>query len=87
MGHYEHIKWGRSAPHSDTTVRKIEGVESAWFDLGSDSATVAFDPARTSLEAIAEAIRQAGYEARVDLAEPFSPAKSRSLATRLGWGR
>jgi Cu+-exporting ATPase len=68
-------------------VRKIAGVESIRVDLGSDSAVVAFDRGRTSLEAIAAAVRRAGYELQVDRAEPFSPAKHRSLIARLVLGR
>ena len=68
-------------------VRKLDGVESFKVDLGSDSGDVAFDPARTSLVAIAAAVHQAGYEARIEHAEPFTPAKPRSLRARLGLGR
>jgi P-type Cu+ transporter len=69
------------------TVRKIAGVESIKVDLGSDSAVVAFDRGRTSLEAVAAAVRRAGYEVQVDRAEPALPAKQRSLIARLGLGR
>jgi len=68
-------------------IRKLDGVEWVKVDLGSDSGDVAFDPARTSLVAIAESVRQAGYEARIEHAEPFTPAKPRSLRARLGLGR
>jgi Cu+-exporting ATPase len=68
-------------------VRKLDGVESFKVDLGSDSGDVAFDPARTSLVVIAAAVHQAGYEARIEHAEPFTPAKRRSLRARLGLGR
>lgn len=68
-------------------VRKLDGVESFKVDLGSDSGDVAFDPARTSLVVIAAAVHQAGYEARIEHAEPFTPAKPRSLRARLGLGR
>lgn len=68
-------------------VRKIEGVESIKVDLGSDFATVAFNPAQVSLVEIAEAVRRAGYEARMDQAEPFTPAEPRGLLARFGLGR
>jgi Cu+-exporting ATPase len=68
-------------------VRKLDGVESVKVDLGSDSGDVAFDPARTSLVAIAAAVRQAGYEAQIEHAEPFTPSEPRSLLGRLGLGR
>jgi Cu+-exporting ATPase len=68
-------------------VRKLGGVEAAKVDLGSDSAEVAFDPSRTSLSAVAEAVCRAGYEARIDLAEPFTPRERRGALSRLGIGR
>lgn len=68
-------------------LRKIDGVESVKVDLRSDSAIVGFDGGRTSLEVIGRAIRAAGYEARVETAEPFLPAAHRGLLSRLGLGR
>jgi Cu+-exporting ATPase len=68
-------------------VRKLDGVERVKVDLGSDACAVAFDPARTSLVAIAAAVRGAGYEALTKRAEPFTPAEPRSLRARLGLGR
>jgi Cu+-exporting ATPase len=68
-------------------VRKLEGVESVRVDLGSDSAEVAFDPARASLKAIAEVVRRAGYEPQLDRAEPATPTAHRAILARLGWSR
>ena len=68
-------------------IRKLDGVEWVKIDLGSDACAVAFDPARSSLVVIAAAVHQAGYEARIEDAEPFTPAKPRSLRARLGLGR
>jgi P-type Cu+ transporter len=68
-------------------VRKLDGVEWVQVDLGSDACAIAFDPARTSLVLIAAAVHQAGYEARIEHAEPFTPAEPRSLRARLGLGR
>ena len=65
-------------------VRKLDGVESIKVDLGSDSALVAFDRGRTSLEAIAEVVRRAGYEVQLERAEPFIPMASRGFLSRLG---
>jgi Cu+-exporting ATPase len=67
-------------------VRKIEGVESVKVDLGSDSAEVAFDPARTSLVAVAEAVNRAGYRAQIERAEPLAPSKRLGLRARFGLG-
>lgn len=68
-------------------VRKLDGIESVKVDLGSDSAEVAFDPSRTSLAAVTEVIRRAGYEARVERAELFTPTEHRGLPSRLGLSR
>jgi copper chaperone CopZ len=68
-------------------LRNVDGVDSIKVDLVSDSAIVGFDSARTSLEVIGAAIRAAGYEARVEAAEPFTQATYRGLLSRLGLGR
>jgi Cu+-exporting ATPase len=68
-------------------VRKLDGVESVKVDLGSDCCAVAFDPARTSLVAIADAVHRSGYEARVEEAEKFTPPGRHSLLERFGLGR
>lgn len=70
--------------HITKAVRKIDGIESVKVDLGSESAIVGFDDARTSLTAIAAAITEAGYEPHPELAEPFSPAAQRGFLERLG---
>jgi Cu+-exporting ATPase len=70
--------------HITKAVRRIEGIETVKVDLGSDSATVGFDPAQTSLTAIAEAIREAGYEPHVEQADPFVPVARRGVLARLG---
>jgi copper ion binding protein len=70
--------------HITKAVRKIEGVETVKVDLGSESAILGFDSARTSLTAIGEAIREAGYEPRVEEAAPFIPRVRRGLLARLG---
>lgn len=70
--------------HITKAVRKLDGVESVKVDLGSESAIVGFDDARTSLTEIAAAITQAGYEPHPELAAPFSPTAPRGLLQRLG---
>lgn len=69
--------------HITKAVRKIDGIESVKVDLGSESAVVGFDDARTSLTAIATAITQAGYEPHPELAVPFSQTAPRGLLERL----
>ena len=68
-------------------VRKLDGVETVKVNLGTDSAEVAFEPSRTSLSAIAEVVRRAGYEVQLERAEPFIPIAGRGLPSRLGISR
>ena len=67
-------------------LRTLGGVESVRVDLSSDSATVSFDPDRTSLAAIAAAVDAAGYRAQVDeavVAVGRQPGIVRSTLRRL----
>jgi P-type Cu+ transporter len=68
-------------------IRKLDGVESIRVDLGSDSAEVAFDPSRTALSVIAEAVRRAGYEVQLGRIEPLIPSPRRGFLSRLGISR
>jgi Cu+-exporting ATPase len=68
-------------------LRKLDGVESVRVDLGSDSATVGFDPGRTTVAAMGEAVRKAGYEARVELASQVTPGPTHGPLARLGFRR
>jgi Cu+-exporting ATPase len=45
---------------------KSEGVEDALVNYGTERATVVFDPARTDAAQLVEAIRDAGYDARLE---------------------
>jgi Cu+-exporting ATPase len=65
-------------------VRKLDGVESVKVDLGADSATVGFDAARTTRAAIGEAVRKAGYDARIELASAVVPRDTRGILARFG---
>jgi Cu+-exporting ATPase len=47
-------------------LRKVDGVEDATVNLATESATVRFDPARTSVVRLSDAVEAAGYTARVD---------------------
>ncbi len=44
-------------------LEKVPGVIEAKSDFPSKTATVTFDPARTSVPALVEAVKNAGYEA------------------------
>ena len=50
-------------------LRKVDGVNEANVNLATESATVRFDPQRTSLTGLAEAVTAAGYVARIDRLE------------------
>lgn len=57
---------GMTCDHCRMSVTKalqgIEGVRSASVDLGKGEATVEYDPARASLDALKKAVEEAGYE-------------------------
>jgi Cu+-exporting ATPase len=66
------------------SVRKVGGVEWVRVGLEPDEAVVRFDPQRTTLGAIAEAIVVAGYEPRTDGASACVSSGRRGLLWRLG---
>ena len=45
-----------------TLTKKVSGVISAGVNFGTETATIEFDPATTNPQAMAEAVRKAGYE-------------------------
>ena len=45
-----------------TLTKKVPGVVSAGVNFGTETATIEFDPATTNPQAMAEAVRKAGYE-------------------------
>ena len=47
-------------------ISSLEGVESVEVDLESESATVSFDPQKTSLDNIKGAIQKAGYSTEIE---------------------
>ncbi len=51
-----------SAAVERVLAKKTPGVLSATVNFGTETATVEYDPAVTSLEAMAEAVKKAGYE-------------------------
>ncbi len=68
-------------------LRKVDGVDSVRVDLATDSATVAFDPKRTSLARIGQAVDRAGYHARVEQSGPVSGDETRTFLSRWGLRR
>jgi Cu+-exporting ATPase len=61
-------------------LRKVEGVEEATVNLATKTATVRFDPERVDLERLRAAIEAAGYEARIDRAEPVGGTTGQGAA-------
>ena len=56
---------GNCERHVRHAAEKVSGVTSVQVDRPANQATVSFDPAQTSPEAIAAAITAAGYETTV----------------------
>ncbi len=46
-------------------LEKVDGVQEAKVDFASKTATVTFDPARTNVEALTRATKDAGYPSRL----------------------
>jgi Cu+-exporting ATPase len=63
-------------------LRKVEGVEEATVNLATETATVRFDPARVDLERLRAAVEAAGYEARIDRAEPVGGTTGQEAGAR-----
>jgi mercuric ion binding protein len=48
-----------------TALSHVAGVSASTVDLNTHTATVTFDPSRTTPEALAKAVSDAGYPAKV----------------------
>jgi Cu+-exporting ATPase len=66
-------------------VRRLDGVDTVKVDLGTETIRVGFNPARTSLAAVADAVERAGYVARLADAQPWVAGQRRGWRARLGW--
>ncbi len=59
---------GMSCDHCKKAVtdalKAIDGVHSVDVDVAAGKATVSFDPGRTTLAALKEAVEEAGYDVR-----------------------
>jgi len=62
----------------ERALASVAGVESASVNLATEQATIAFDPARTGLARLRDAVAAAGYE----LAEPPPPAEAGAVVDR-----
>jgi Cu+-exporting ATPase len=60
-------------------LRKVDGVVEANVNLGTESASVRYDPARVDLDDLRSAVEAAGYEARIERAEVSGGAATRAV--------
>lgn len=61
-----------------SALEKVDGVESAQVDLKSNSAVVAFNPEKTTLESMEKAVADAGYSAKPQSEEQTEKAMKKS---------
>ncbi|MDE2566737.1 MAG: cadmium-translocating P-type ATPase [Burkholderiales bacterium] len=61
----------------EQALARVDGVLQARVSAGSQRATVQWDPARTRLSALVQAVRAAGYEAVPDIAAPARALRRR----------
>lgn len=54
---------GGCVRHVEMALKKVAGVSSVAVDLAAGKATVEFDPAQTTRNALAKAVTTAGYPA------------------------
>ncbi len=64
-------------------VKRLPGVEAVRVDLADEAVTVRRDPALATDAALASAIRDAGYEPRLEAAVPVSGTWPRGLLARI----
>ncbi|MEK6651047.1 MAG: cation transporter, partial [Bacteroidota bacterium] len=60
----------------EKTLLKIEGVSNASVNLATEKVSLSFDTTRTSLDALAQAVRESGYQLVLPSKEPNSPVTS-----------
>jgi Cu+-exporting ATPase len=70
----------------ERAVTKLPGVTNARVNLATEQAAVAFEPARTSAEAVVAAIERAGYGAHVRSAE-IADIEDRPAAELAAWSK
>ena len=63
----------------EKSLKSVGGVRSATVNLATEEATVSYDPERTSVEKLTQAVSQAGYE--VSLKEKTFPIEGMSCAS------
>jgi Cu+-exporting ATPase len=50
------------AQHVESALRKLDGVSEAFVNLASEKATITYDPQKTRVSALKEAVEKAGYQ-------------------------
>jgi Cu2+-exporting ATPase len=71
------LQCGACAGLIEQAVRAVDGAAACCVNAATHAASVAWDPARTTLDALVGAIRRAGYDAA-----PDTPASARALRRR-----
>jgi Cu2+-exporting ATPase len=71
------LQCGACAGLIEQAVRAVDGAGACCVNAATHAASVAWDPARTTLDALVGAIRRAGYDAA-----PDTPASARALRRR-----
>jgi copper chaperone CopZ len=64
--HVEGMACESCASRLESTLRKLEGVETATVDFTQKRARIGFEPARTNLETILKAMEEEGFQASID---------------------
>lgn len=64
----------------ERVFRKVDGVESAEVNYGTENAKVVFDPEKTSLHQLSEAIKPFGYSLDIPTAEAMGMSEEEHMA-------
>lgn len=68
----------------ERALKKVPGVTDANVNLATERATVQYDPAQTSVEAMIEAVEDSGYEAKAAAAQPAPASGPTQLQLKIG---
>ncbi len=64
----------------EKSLRKVPGVSQASVNFATEKATVVFDPTIADLDAMKQAVEEAGYQLREEVASPTSSAPAAATA-------
>ncbi|MBE3135156.1 MAG: heavy-metal-associated domain-containing protein, partial [Acidobacteria bacterium] len=71
---------GNCEQRIEKAVRELDGVRTVSASASLSEVTVSFDDGRTGVDAIRQAIRRAGYEARDEQVPAAAPAGSKATS-------